>query len=61
MSPVQATLGREINPVVMEVGKFLDLLGKKDRFATRVLAEPKIFVMGSEDEFAELVKDQTTG
>lgn len=61
LSPVQATLGREINPVVMEVGKFLDLLGKKDRFATRVLAEPKIFVMGSEDEFAELVKDQTTG
>jgi len=61
LSPVQAVLGREINPVVMTVEKFLAQLRKKDRFATRVLEEAKIFVIGGEDEFAKLVEDKATG
>lgn len=59
LSPVQATIGREINPVVMKIDKFLALIGKKDRFATRVWEEPKIDVMGGEDEVAELIKNKT--
>jgi predicted nucleotidyltransferase/DNA-binding HxlR family transcriptional regulator len=61
LSPVQVTLGREINPVVMAVNRFLAQLEKKERFATRVMTEPKIFVMGGEDEFAELAKDPPAG
>jgi len=61
LSPVQAVLGREINPVVMTMDKLLAQLRKKDRFATRVLEEPKIFVIGGEDEFAKFVEDKTAG
>jgi predicted nucleotidyltransferase len=58
LSAVQPTLGREINPVVMTVDKFIAQLNKQDRFVTRVLDEPKIFLIGKEDEFGKLVKDR---
>ena len=61
LSPVQAVLGREINPVVMTVDKLLAQIEKKDRFAMRVLEEPRIFVIGGEDEFAKFVEDKTAG
>jgi len=61
LSTVQETLRREINPVVMTVKKFSEQLVKQDRFVTRVLGEPKVFVIGDEDEFAKLVEDWTTG
>lgn len=60
LGSVQETLGREINPVVMTTAKFTERLAKHDRFETRLLSEPKIFVHGDEDEFAELVEDRTT-
>ena len=58
LAPVGEALGREINPVVMPAGKFLDQLNNQERFATRVYAEPKIFVIGDEGEFAKLVEDR---
>ncbi len=61
LSPLQATLGREINPVAMTTSQYVDLLDQQDRFAMRVLEEPKIFVMGDEDEFAKLVEGRLTG
>jgi len=61
LSPVGTTLGREINPVVMPVDKFFTMAGKKNRFAMRVLDEPKIFVIGGENEFAKLIEDRATG
>lgn len=61
LSPVQAVLGREINPVVLTVEKLIAQIKKKDRFATRVLEEPKIFVIGGEDEFTKLVEDKASG
>jgi len=54
LAPVQAKLGREINPVVMSVQNFVAQLEKQDRFAMRLLDEPKIFVKGDEGEFAKL-------
>lgn len=57
-SPIQAKLAREINPVVMTTNKFITQLKMKDRFAERVFAEPKIFVMGGEDDFREFAEDQ---
>jgi predicted nucleotidyltransferase len=54
LSPVQKELRREINPVVMSTKKFANLSRKKDRFVTRVLSEPTLFVKASKDELAKL-------
>jgi predicted nucleotidyltransferase len=61
LSPVQETLQREVNPVVMTAKKFSDLSGRKDRFVTRVLSEPILFVKANRDELAKLVEDRATG
>jgi predicted nucleotidyltransferase len=61
LSSVQETLRREINPVVMTTKKFSNLSKKEDRFVTRVLSEPILFVKADKDELAELTKDRTTG
>lgn len=61
LSPVQETLQREINPVVMTPQKFSDQSRKKDRFVTRVLSEPLLFVKATRDELAELTEDRATG
>lgn len=59
-SSVQQSIGREINPVIMTVDRFVAQLDKQEPFAIRVQEEPKIFVKGSEREFAKLVEDRTT-
>lgn len=61
LSPVQETVRREVNPVVMTTKKFSNLSAKGDRFVTRVLSEPILFVKANKDELAELVEDRTTG
>jgi len=61
LSRVQETLQREVNPVVMTPKKFSDLSRKKDRFVTRVLSEPILYVKASKDELAELTEDRATG
>jgi predicted nucleotidyltransferase len=60
LGSVQEMLRREINPVVMTTKKFSNLSKKGDRFVTRVLSEPILFVKANEDELAELVQDRTT-
>ena len=59
LSPLSSTLRREINPVVMSVDKFAALLGEKDRFAMRVLDEPKLFIIGDMNELAKPGEDRT--
>ena len=61
LSPVQETLQREINPVVMTPKKFSEQSRKKDRFVTRVLSEPILFIKATRDELAELTEDRATG
>jgi hypothetical protein len=61
LSPVQETLHREINSVVMPPKKLSDLFRKKDRFVTRVWSEPILFVKANRDELAEPTEDRTTG
>ena len=58
LSPVQDTLRREVNPVVMTPKKFSDLARRKDRFVTRVLGEPVLFVKANRNELAELAEDR---
>ena len=61
LSTVHETLRREINPVVMTARKFSSLSAKRDRFVTRVLSEPMLFVKANKDELAKLGEDRTTG
>jgi len=57
LHPVQAELGREINPKVLEP-KELVAKAKKDAFLADVLAKPKIFVIGNAHDLAELARHQ---
>lgn len=61
LASVQEALHREVNPVVMTTKKFSNLSVKGDRFVTRVLSEPMLFVKAPRDELAELVQDRSTG
>ena len=56
---VHESLGREINPVVMPRNEVEEKLEAKDRFMSRIAGEPKLFVIGTESDFAELGKDRS--
>jgi predicted nucleotidyltransferase len=58
LSATQPRLGREVNPVVMTRRDVRSKLKAGDRFVARVAREPKIFLMGSEDDFKKLAKDR---
>ena len=49
-------LGREVNPHAFTQAELLKRRKAKDPFITRVLAAPKLFVTGDEDEFAAVVR-----
>lgn len=49
MAATQPRLMREVNPVVMSGQNFRSKRTGNDRFITRILAEPKIMLMGSLD------------
>ena len=57
LSPAQERFGREINPVVVTREDARLKLGAGDRFFSRIASEPKLFLIGSEDEFRELSQD----
>jgi len=61
LAPAQEKLGREINPVVMTAGKFGSQAEKKERFISRVVEEPKIFVIGDANDFMELAENRAAG
>ena len=56
---LQESLRREINPVVMSARQFANDLANQERFAERLVAEPRIFVIGDENEFRKLTQNQT--
>ena len=51
--PTQSVLGCEINPKVYSPGEWQDKLRTGDPFARDVLAKPKIFLIGTENDLAE--------
>ena len=61
LSEAQGQLGREINPVVMTAEEFIAQQEKGDRFVTRVMDEPKIFVMGNADDLAKFAEHWAAG
>lgn len=58
LHPVQATLQREINPVVYSLEEFRRRAASDDSFVREVLAEPKLFVVGNKNELRKLTQDQ---
>jgi predicted nucleotidyltransferase/DNA-binding HxlR family transcriptional regulator len=58
MSSVQDALRRQLNPVVMTAAEFSEQLATQDRFVSRVRNEPKVFVVGSPDEFEKFADDR---
>ncbi len=58
LHPVQATLRREINPVVYSLNEFRRRAASDDSFIQEVLAQPKLFVVGNENELRKLTQDQ---
>lgn len=57
--PAQATLRREINPVVYSRNEFRRRAADDDAFIREVLSKPKLFIVGNEDELGKLTQDQT--
>lgn len=54
LSPVQDQLGREVNPTVYRPVEFRSLSENGNHFLGRVLRQPRIFILGNEDELRRL-------
>ena len=52
-------LRRDVNPVVMTQSAFEAKVASRDRFAVRVVREPKIVLLGDAGELAKLAEDRT--
>jgi predicted nucleotidyltransferase len=51
-------LKREVNPVVMTKAVLASKVAERDRFASRLAREPKIFLVGDASELRELAQDR---
>lgn len=54
LHPFQQQLSREINPKVFSVSEWKAKLRSKDSFVDEIVTHPKIFLIGGDDELAEL-------
>ncbi len=58
LTPAGEKLRRAINPVVMTKASFTKKLREGDRFVSRVVKEPKIFLMGDASDLAKFAEDR---
>jgi predicted nucleotidyltransferase len=54
LAGVASQIGREINPHTMSVEEFVRRRQEGDHFVTQLLATPRIFIRGDEDELANM-------
>jgi predicted nucleotidyltransferase len=54
LHPVQEQLQREINPVLYTAAEFIRRIADKDAFIGKLLANPKLFVIGTEHDLGKL-------
>ena len=54
LSPIQETIGREVNPTVYPPEEFKAKLAKKNHFIQSVMTDKKIYLIGDEDELKKL-------
>lgn len=60
LAPAQSELRRQINPVVMGRQEFQEKVAAKNHFVISLLEEPKIFLVGNQDELDRLVERGAT-
>lgn len=53
--PTHERLGREVNPVVMSKKEFRGKFLQEDRFVSRIVSEPKTYLVGTSDDLGKLV------
>jgi predicted nucleotidyltransferase len=58
LAPASERLRREVNPVVVAPDAFRAKLKARDRFMSRIVREPKIFLIGDARELGELAEDR---
>jgi len=56
ISQTQDKLGREVNPSVYPVDEFRQKVASKHHFLSSVLSEPKVFLVGDENELGRLAQ-----
>jgi predicted nucleotidyltransferase len=56
LSGLAEQVGREINPHILRRAEFLKRKGRKEAFLMRVLAAPKLFLVGDADGFATMAR-----
>ena len=56
LASAQEKLGREVNPSLYPSSEFARKLAQHHHFLTSVLKEPKVFLVGDENELARLAK-----
>jgi predicted nucleotidyltransferase len=59
LAAAQISLGREVNPVIMSRTQVAGKVAAADRFISRILEEPKIFLLGGADDLGELAADRS--
>jgi predicted nucleotidyltransferase len=58
LHPAQETIQREINPVVYRLDDFRAKLASNNTWAREVLEKPKLFVIGTADDFAKTLRSR---
>jgi uncharacterized protein len=58
LAPAQERLGREVNPTVYPRREFQQKAQARQHFVTRVLADPKLFLIGNERELARVAEER---
>lgn len=56
LSGVGLKIGREINPHVMTREELAERVRSRDHFVSSLLSSPRLFIIGTENDFAELGK-----
>ena len=59
LSPAEEKLRREVNPVVYPITEFKKKVKEDHHFVKTVLEDPKIFLIGGEDELTKLAGKRT--
>lgn len=54
LTGLESTIGREINPHVLKEQEFAARKKRREHFLTSVLAAPKLFVIGTENDLTEV-------
>lgn len=58
LADAQATIARDVNPTVYDVGEFRRRVARKDHFVTAVRSDAELFIIGTENELEQLARQR---